>query len=120
MRPHGDCFYECMAQLLGLDAQALRELAADALTEETFLLYRTFAVAGVEGFSFMNSRRAPQSLVELRSFARLSGGDTGAGQCLWADEFAMQARVPHLAGFTSLATRRWLHVAGFTSLTARH
>ena len=94
----GDCFYDAMHLLLPAadrppklyDAGAMRDTAADSLTEETFALYKMFAGAGVEDFSWLNTHRAPTTLDELKAFARKRGRDTGAGHCLWADEHAMQ------------------------------
>lgn len=37
----------------------------------------------------MSLPNSPQSLEELKQFARASGKDAGAGKCLWADEFAL-------------------------------
>ena len=72
----GDCFYDAMHLLLPAadrppelyDAGAMRDAAADSLTEETFDLYKMFAGAGVEDFSWLNTHRAPTTLDELKAF----------------------------------------------------
>lgn len=94
----GDCFYDAMHLLLPTaerkpelsDAGTMRDAVAESLTEETFALYKMFASAGVEDFSWLNAHRAPTTLDELKAFARKRGRDAGAGHCLWADEHAMQ------------------------------
>lgn len=93
----GDCFYDCCHLLLPpddrlpmlADAGAMRDLVADSITDEIFALYQMFAAAGVEDFAFMNGHHAPTSLAELREFGRKRGRDSGAGHCLWADDFAI-------------------------------
>ena len=75
----GDCFYDAMHLLLPAadrppelyDAGAMRDAAADSLTEETFALYKMFAGAGVEDFSWLNTHRAPTTLDELKAFNRV-------------------------------------------------
>ena len=94
----GDCFYDALDLLLPTedrpaslrDAGSMRDTVADSLSEETFALYKMFASAGVEDFSWLNHHRAPTTLEALKEFARIRGRDAGAGQCLWADESAMQ------------------------------
>ena len=96
--PSGDCFYEAMGILLPeLDRptclatpQAMRELVANRMTQELFELYSMYAMAGVEDFAWMNHHRAPRDLEGLRAYAKRSGKAEGAGQCLWADEHALQ------------------------------
>ena len=95
----GDCFYEALdAQLSASerpealrDAGAMRDTVADAMTQELYDLYAMYAAAGVEGYEFMSStRRSIADLEALRAFARIRGRCCGAGQCLWADEFALR------------------------------
>ncbi len=96
--PSGDCFYEAMGILLPeLDRptclatpQAMRELVANRMTQELFELYSMYAMAGVEDFAWMHHHRAPRDLEGLRAYAKRSGKAEGAGQCLWADEHALQ------------------------------
>ena len=105
----GDCFYDCLHLQLGpdrdlpelADADAMRDAVAESLNEETFELYKMFAMAGVEGYEFMRHHRAPSSLEELQAFARKRGRDCGAGQCLWADEHALNI-LSKLAGIRYL------------------
>ena len=95
--PSGDCFYDCIHELLLkherlpmlADAAAMRDLVADSLTDEIFALYQMYASAGVEDFAWLNGHHAPQTLEELRAFARRRGRDSGAGHCLWADDYAI-------------------------------
>jgi hypothetical protein len=96
--PSGDCFYDCLHMQLEpspralpqlADANAMRDAVADSMTGETFELYKMFATAGIEGYEFMRHHRGPTTLDELRSFARRRGKEAGAGQCLWADEHAL-------------------------------
>ena len=102
----GDCFYDCLDMQLESDpravpglanADAMRDAVADSLNDETFELYKMFAMAGIEGYEFMCHHRAPTNLDELRQFARRRGKETGAGQCLWADEHALNV-MSQLAG----------------------
>ena len=94
----GDCFYDAMHLLLPTterppelyDATVMRDTVANSLTEETFALYKMFASAGVDDFSWLSTHRAPTTIDELKAFARKRGRDAGAGHCLWADEGAMQ------------------------------
>lgn len=105
----GDCFYDCIdMQLSGqdrpeplADAGAMRDTVASSITDEMYELMKVFAQAGVEGYEFLTHHRAPQSLEEFRAFARRRGKDTGAGQCLWADEHAIST-VAGLAGIRLL------------------
>ena len=95
--PSGDCFYDCVHELLPLDdrlpmladAGAMRDLVAESLTDEIFALYQMYAAAGVEDFAWLNGHHAPQTLEELRAFAKKRGHDCGAGHCLWADDYAI-------------------------------
>ena len=92
----GDCFYNAMHLALPpsgrpdalADAGAMRDTVAESITEEILALMRMYAEAGVEGFEWLTNHRAPTTLEEVRAFARRRGTDTGAGQCLWADEHA--------------------------------
>ena len=96
--PSGDCFYDCLHTLLPPEgrphalasSQAMRDLVAARMTQELFDTYAMFAAAGVEDFAWMHHHRAPRDLDALREYARRSGRDRGAGQCLWADEHALQ------------------------------
>jgi len=69
--------------------QEMRDYVADQLSSEQFDLYKMFASANVEDFAWMSLPNSPQTLDELKHFARISGKDAGAGKCLWADEFAL-------------------------------
>ena len=95
--PSGDCFYEAMGILLPEDRpaclatpQVMRELVANRMNQELFELYSMYAMAGVEDFAWMHHHRAPRDLEGLRAYAKRSGKVEGAGQCLWADEHALQ------------------------------
>jgi len=98
VQPSGDCFYDCLDMQLprggrrsGLEtAEAMRDTIADTMDEDLLALYRMYGEAGVEGYEFMRHHRAPTNLLELREFARRRGHTAGAGQCLWADEHALQ------------------------------
>ena len=93
-----DCFYDCIHLQLPqedrlemlADAGAMRDTVADSITQELFELMQTFAHAGVEGYEWLVHHRAPADLEEAREFARRRGKESGAGQCLWADEHALQ------------------------------
>ena len=101
----GDCFYDAMHLLLPqagrvdelADAEAMRDTIAESITEEHFELWRMFSGAGVEDFAWLAHHRAPSNLNEVRIFAKRSGKEHGAGQCLWADEHALQT-ISVLAG----------------------
>eukprot|EP00984_Skeletonema_dohrnii_P007726 scaffold2834_cov103-Skeletonema_dohrnii-CCMP3373.AAC.2 len=69
--------------------EEMREYVADQLSVEQFDLYKMFAAANVEDYAWMSLPNSPQSLEELKQFARITGKDAGAGNCLWADEFAL-------------------------------
>lgn len=105
----GDCFYDAIHLALPpdgrpddlADAEAMRDVVADNLSQETFDLMKMFAEAGVEGYEFMTHHRAPTDLGGLRAFARKRGKECGAGQCLWADEHALQT-ICALAGIRLL------------------
>lgn len=97
VKPSGDCFYDAMSILLPEERppclktpQAMRELVARRMTQQLFELYSMYAMAGVEDFAWMHHHRAPRTLEELRAYAKRSGRIEGAGQCLWADEHALQ------------------------------
>ena len=105
VKPSGDCFYDCLDALLPrapreerpsgrsaalADPQAMRDFVADRMTQELFDLYAMYAMAGVEDFSWMHHHRAPADLAALQEYAKKSGKESGAGQCLWADEHALQ------------------------------
>ena len=107
--PSGDCFYDCMHALLPQsgrhpdirDAGAMRDVVAECMNDETFDLYQMYAAAGVEDFAWMNGHHAPKTLAELREYARKRGRESGAGQCLWADDFAI-SRIACLANIVVL------------------
>lgn len=124
--PSGDCFYDCIHELLKqneslgrsssyvpselplLDGfktndarggsegasmtithQEMRDHVAYKLSSEQFDLYKMFASANVEDYSWMTLPDSPRTLEELKQFAKISGKNAGAGKCLWADEFAL-------------------------------
>ena len=107
--PSGDCFYDCIHMLLPpdgrhptlVDAGAMRDVVAESINDEIFDLYQMYAAAGVEDFAWMNGHHAPKTLAELREYARKRGGECGAGQCLWADDFAIST-IACLANITVL------------------
>lgn len=108
---NGDCFYACIEKLLcrprlspragddsdgGIgcgstaetaeavfDAGALRDLVADSITEERLELFRMYAAAGVEDFVWLNHRRAPQTLEEVRSSHKKSTRRTNSATPRW-------------------------------------
>jgi hypothetical protein len=92
----GDCFYDAMHLSLPAsgrpevlaDAGAMRDTVAESITEEILGLMRMYAEAGVEGYEWHH--RAPVTLEEVRTFAKRRGREAGAGQCVWADEHALQ------------------------------
>jgi hypothetical protein len=97
--PSGDCFYDAVAYSLSTDEQDdenptptrtpsdLRAIVANSLTEETMELFRMTHEAGVCGFEFM---RKTSDLDTLKERHLVSGRDTGAGSCIWANDYAIQ------------------------------
>mmetsp|Transcript_41058 Transcript_41058/g.97429 ORF Transcript_41058/g.97429 Transcript_41058/m.97429 type:complete len:207 (-) Transcript_41058:93-713(-) len=69
----------------------MRDTVAESITEEVFDLMKMYAEAGVEGFEWLRHHCGPRDLDEARAFAKRRGKDYGAGQCLWADEHALQS-----------------------------
>ena len=103
--PSGDCFYDAMHLQLPpdgrpselADAGSMRDAVADRIDNEMLALWRMYAEAGVEGYEWLRHHRAPEDLEAVRTFARKRGVNAGAGQCLWADQFALQT-ISDLAG----------------------
>ena len=105
VEPTGDCFYDCLNLQLPqsgrplslVDGGTMRDTVADAIDEDMHQHWRMLAMAGVEGFEWLRHHRAPHDLSEVRAFAKRRGKSAGAGQCLWADEFALET-IAGLAG----------------------
>ena len=103
--PNGDCFYEAVAYALSLDEDnddddespptpsELRAIVANSLTEETMELFRMTHEAGVGGFEFM---RKVSDLDTLKERHLISGKDTTAGKCIWANHYAISTIATHL------------------------
>lgn len=111
----GDCFYEAVARALSYSpspssfsssdgttttnststdddhpltsATALRTIVANSLSQESYDLFQTAYDAGVAGFEFM---RRINDLPTLRERHLVSGRDVGAGQCVWANDYALR------------------------------
>lgn len=86
--PDGDCFYNAVSMQLPRhrqpalkDAASMRALVADSLTDEVIGMYKMYAAAGVEDFSWLNHHRSPSTTEEIRAFARKCGHDAGASGC---------------------------------------
>jgi len=106
IKPSGDCFYEAIAaafssvkedvrdceDVFAVDADnqamALRRTAAMAVNEEVFQNFSMYHMAGLKDFSFMQKC---QNVGDLRERLLVSGTGSGAGQCLWANEFEIGA-----------------------------
>ena len=105
VEPTGDCFYDCLHMQLPAagrpsslaDAGSMRDMVAEAIDEEMYQHWCMLAMAGVEGFEWLRHHRAPADLAEVRTFAKRRGKSAGAGQVLWADEFALET-IASLAG----------------------
>ena len=108
--PNGDCFYEAVAYALSTDQDndedddddddeptptpsELRAIVANSLTEETMELFRMTHEAGVGGFEFM---RKISDLDTLKERHLISGKDTSAGTCIWANDYAISTIATHL------------------------
>ena len=98
--PNGDCFYEAVAHALSTDQDQqhrtpsdLRAIVANSLTEETMELFRMTHEAGVGGFEFM---RKISDLDTLKERHLISGRDTSAGTCIWANDYAISTISTHL------------------------
>ena len=104
--PNGDCFYEAVAYALSSDESndhdddeptptpsELRAIVANSLTEETMELFRMTHEAGVGGFEFM---RKVSDLDALKERHLISGKDTSAGTCIWANDYAISTIATHL------------------------
>eukprot|EP00562_Extubocellulus_spinifer_P003284 CAMPEP_0178479778 /NCGR_PEP_ID=MMETSP0696-20121128/5355_1 /TAXON_ID=265572 /ORGANISM="Extubocellulus spinifer, Strain CCMP396" /LENGTH=167 /DNA_ID=CAMNT_0020107197 /DNA_START=20 /DNA_END=519 /DNA_ORIENTATION=+ len=103
----GDCFYEAVARALSyspspssfsssssdddrlplISATALRRIVASSLSQESYDLFQTAYDARVAGFEFM---RRINDLPTLRERHLVSGRDVGAGQCIWANDYALR------------------------------
>lgn len=106
IKPSGDCFYEAVAAAFSSvkedvrdyedvfveddddQAMALRRTAAMAVNEEVFQNFSMYHVAGLKDFSFM---KKCENVSDLRDRLLVSGSGAGAGQCLWANEFEINA-----------------------------
>ena len=100
----GDCFYDAVSKALSSSSSSanhqahdqeqstahtpatLRSLVASSLTDESLHLFRTAHQAGCGGFEFM---RKTNDLESLRQRHLISGRDAGAGQCIWANDYAI-------------------------------
>ena len=104
--PNGDCFYEAVAYAFSTDEDhdvdgdeptptpsELRAIVANSLTEETMELFRMTHEAGVGGFEFM---RKISDLEALKERHLISGKDTSAGTCIWANDYAISTIATHL------------------------
>ena len=104
--PNGDCFYEAIAYAFSTDEDhdvdgdeptptpsELRAIVANSLTEETMELFRMTHEAGVGGFEFM---RKIFDLDKLKERHLISGKDTSAGTCIWANDYAISTIATHL------------------------
>ena len=96
--PNGDCFYEAVAHALSTDQDHrtpsdLRAIVANSLTEETMELFRMTHEAGVGGFEFMLKI---SDLDTLKERHLISGRDTSAGTCIWANDYAISTISTHL------------------------
>lgn len=119
VRPTGDCFYDCVDMQLEpdgrptclRDAGAMRNHVASSINEEILALYRMYAEAKVEDFAWLTHHHAPRTLEDVQAFARIQGHDAGAGQCLWADEHAMQT-IASAAGLCLLIVDEQASCAG--------
>ena len=74
-------------------SQSMRDYVANQLTTEQLDMYKMYATAGLEEFSFASKI---STLEELQSFAKKSGKQYGAGKCFWADEFALRTQFADL------------------------
>ena len=106
--PNGDCFYEAIAYALSSSSDQdhdvdgdeptptpseLRAIVANSVTEETMELFRMTHEAGVGGFEFM---RKISDLDALKERHLISGKDTSAGTCIWANDYAISTIATHL------------------------
>merc|ERR1712098_183172 len=65
-------------------AMALRRTASMAVNQEVFQSFSMFHLAGLADFNFM---KKCSSLLDLRERLLVSGVGSGAGQCVWANEW---------------------------------
>ena len=100
--PSGDCFYDCIHAAAALtmrhpvlaDAGAMRDVVAESINGEIFDLYHMYAAAGVDDCVDEWPPRAKNARRPPRVRAGSEGHDSGAGQCLWADDFRLDDRMP--------------------------
>lgn len=64
-----------------------RRIVANSLTKESYDLFQTAYDAGVGGFEFM---RKVNDLATLKQRHLVSGRAVGAGQCIWANDYALR------------------------------
>jgi hypothetical protein len=95
--PLGDCFYDAMHLMLPVadrpsslaDAASMRDTVADLVDQDKYETFLMLAHAGCDEFAWLLQHRAPKTLDEYRKVAKRRGCESGAGQCLWADDFAL-------------------------------
>ena len=104
IKPQGDCFYDAIsdafssvgndvrdsaqitAQPGDSESMALRRTAAMAVSDETFQTFIMFHEAGLPDFTFMKRCKTSE---DLKNRLLVSGKETSAGMCIWANEFEM-------------------------------
>ncbi|KAK7242632.1 hypothetical protein SO694_0001612 [Aureococcus anophagefferens] len=95
MKADGDCYYAAISAALENDftVQALRDVVADACTEETLTMMR---LAQRTGCGSPTICAKIGGVEELKRRIRVTGGNTSAGQCVWACDFSIQTVAEHL------------------------
>ena len=95
MKADGDCYYAAISAALENDftVQALRDVVADACTEETLAMMRLAQQTGCGSYDHL---RKIDDVEELKRRIRVTGGNTSAGQCVWACDFSIQTVAEHL------------------------
>ena len=90
VKANGDCFFAAICTALDDDdstVQKLRDIVADACTEDTLEMMRLARAAGCANYEHL---RRVDDLEGLKSRLRVSGSDAGAGHCVWACDFCLQ------------------------------
>ena len=105
IKPQGDCFYDAISDAFSSvdidvrdsakitaepgdsESMALRRTAAMAVSDETFQTFKMFLEAGLPDFNFMKRCKRSE---DLKNRLLVSGKETSAGMCIWANEFEME------------------------------
>jgi len=92
MQPNGDCFFLAVEASLNnstihTSVPRMRQIISNNISEDTLETYKIYHQSGIPGYEFMSR---VETLDQLKEIMNESGRDTGPGNCVWADVFAIQ------------------------------